>query len=97
MKPNQFTMPPPAILLTDLPDCVLFNDRFEYRLAQAAAIEIFTEQGAVMHKNNSCNRVVALCLGIVAFVWATTACADPSARVARLGYTSLRLENTPVA
>ncbi len=50
-----------------------------------------------MHKNNSCSRVVALCLGIVAFVWATTVCADPSARVARLGYTSLRLENTPVA
>ena len=43
MKPNQFTMPPPAIFLTDLLGCVLFNDRFEYRLAQAAAIEIFTE------------------------------------------------------
>lgn len=43
MEPNQFTMPPPAILLTDLPSCVLSNDRFEYRLAQAAAIGIFTE------------------------------------------------------
>ncbi len=49
----------------------------------------------VMYKNNSCNRVVALCLGIVAFVWAATACADPSARVARLGYTSGAVSFSP--
>lgn len=43
MIPNQFIMPPLAILLTDLPSCVLSNDRLEYRLAQATAIGIFTE------------------------------------------------------
>ena len=48
-----------------------------------------------MYKNNSCNRVVALCLGIVAFIWAATACADPSARVARLGYTSGAVSFSP--
>ncbi len=48
-----------------------------------------------MHMNNSCNRVVALCLGIVAFVWATTACADPPARVARLGYISGAVSFSP--
>ncbi|CAG9932082.1 hypothetical protein [Candidatus Nitrotoga arctica] len=48
-----------------------------------------------MHKNNSCNRVVALCLGIIAFVWAATACTDPSARVARLGYISGAVSFSP--
>jgi hypothetical protein len=50
-----------------------------------------------MHKNNSCNRVVALCLGIVAFVWAATACADPSARVARLSYISGAVSFSPAS
>lgn len=39
-----------------------------------------------MNKNNSCNRIVALCLGILTLLWTATVCADPSARVARLSY-----------
>jgi len=48
-----------------------------------------------MHKNNSCNRVVALCLGIFAFAWAIAAHADPSGRVARLSYTSGAVSFSP--
>lgn len=43
MKPNQFAMPPLAILLTDLASCVPSNDKFEYKLALATAIGFFTE------------------------------------------------------
>ena len=48
-----------------------------------------------MHKNNSCNSIVALCLGVISFIWAVAACADPSARVARLGFISGSVSFSP--
>lgn len=48
-----------------------------------------------MHKNHSSNRVITLCLGIVALVWTALACADPSARVARLSYTGGAVSFSP--
>lgn len=41
-----------------------------------------------MHKNSNRNEFIVLFLGLIALVWAAFAYADPSARVARLGYTS---------
>lgn len=41
-----------------------------------------------MHKNSDRNQFIVLFLGLIALVWAAFAYADPSARVARLGYTS---------
>ena len=48
-----------------------------------------------MRKNHSCYRVIAICLGVIALIWAVSAYADPSARVARLGYASGAVSFSP--